>query len=47
MVKVIGESELKMRYGKGFDRDMMTALSNIKPGKMITGENFLIMQCMP
>ena len=41
MVKVIGESEvLKMRYGKGFDRDMMTALSNIKPGKMITGENF-------
>ena len=41
MTKIISKSEvLKMRYDKGFDRDMRIALQNIKPGKMITGENF-------
>jgi len=41
MTKIISKSEvLKMRYDKGFDRDMMLALQNIKPGKAITGANF-------
>ena len=41
MTKIISKSEvLKMRYDKGFDRDMMLALQNIKPGKAITGAKF-------
>tara|TARA_Y100001973_G_scaffold64993_1_gene95061 strand:+ start:884 stop:2206 length:1323 start_codon:yes stop_codon:yes gene_type:complete len=40
--KTLSQSEeLKMRYDKGFDRDMTSALQNIKPGKMITGTNWL------
>ena len=40
MYRTLSQSEmLGMRYDKGFERDMVTALSNIKPGKQITGSN--------
>jgi len=40
MYRTLSQSEmLKMRYDKGFERDMVTALNNIKPGRMITGAN--------
>ena len=32
---------IKMRYDKGFERDMVLALNNIKPGKMMTGSDWL------
>ncbi len=40
MYKTLSKSEmLKMRYDKGFERDMVEALKNTKPGKVITGAN--------
>ena len=40
MYRTLIKSEmLKMRYDKGFERDMVLALQNVKPGKMITGSN--------
>jgi hypothetical protein len=40
MYRTLTKSEmLKMRYDKGFERDMVLALQNVKPGKMITGSN--------
>jgi len=41
MYRTLSKSNmLQMRYDKGFERDMVTALQNIKPGRMITGANF-------
>ena len=40
--KTLTKSEmLKMRYDQGFDRDMSTALRNVKPGKLISGTDWL------
>ena len=40
MYRTLSKSEmLKMRYDKGFERDMVLALQNVKPGKVITGAN--------
>jgi len=42
MYRTLTKSEmLKMRYDQGFERDMVLALQNTKPGKMISGTEWV------